>query len=423
MSSVSLMRLIIDKKWLNDEVPNAIGALLNFYCNYDTVTKLPIVTLPHVIFGHSWDEAQWINPNHDISRTDLHGKFPKYADDINLDLDFIALKKWYEKGNHTTLSKILNYCDSTNKPIQRYCAPVNVSNEHWVLVDAIIESKKNPNGMVTIIDHLSDGVAKKSPSFDDAETNSTVGSLKRLLEEGEQTEAKKEKILIEDKVVSSTSSISIEDKQTQKKEEKLLSEGTDSSTKLTSTSSTKKKVSRARNLPTAANMKKDTADTGTDSESTSSEDDSDIEVTEVIEAKKTDVTLKDTKQFKQNRGLPCSMWFAKFFGLYLKEKQSARWTDNSIAMHDMNTTEFYKEKKIPQLSGISTLNHSSRTNYPDLPQQNDQNSCGLWVILDMIAIAKEESYEKREWSCNELYQLRLAIFDLMIKVSSDICIP
>ena len=64
------------------------------------------------------------------------------------------VKKWYQYYSHLKLDHGLRYFDNKGLKIQDYCAPINLNNNHWVIIDVTSPTEELSNGRVMITDHM-----------------------------------------------------------------------------------------------------------------------------------------------------------------------------------------------------------------------------------------------------------------------------
>ena len=110
-----------------------------------------------------------------------------------------------------------------------------------------------------------------------------------------------------------------------------------------------------------------------------------------------------------------SMWFALLFGLYCQEEKAKSWEDFPCDLKDMNTN-MYNQSIMEDSNGFC-LNHENNVRYHGISVQKDGYNCGLYVILDLIAIMNGKDYERRDWNKKDFEYLRLSIFELFMNVS------
>ena len=49
----------------------------------------------------------------------------------------VELKRWYATNNQTKLDRQLSSYDENDCAVGHYCAPVNIGNLHWVVLDVV----------------------------------------------------------------------------------------------------------------------------------------------------------------------------------------------------------------------------------------------------------------------------------------------
>ena len=65
----------------------------------------------------------------------------------------MEIKRWYATNNQTKLDRQLSYYDVNDCALGHYCAPVNLGNYHWVVLDVVLPNHDFNNGYVGITDH------------------------------------------------------------------------------------------------------------------------------------------------------------------------------------------------------------------------------------------------------------------------------
>ena len=116
------------------------------------------------------------------------------------------------------------------------------------------------------------------------------------------------------------------------------------------------------------------------------------------------------------------MWWAKYFGIYNKEKCGVNMMDNSFfSSNDLNHDSFTLEKNDKSLV-CSSLDHS-KNNDPNLGKQHDRSNCGIWVLLEMfnriddgykIALG-DRSFDQLETFRKYLFTLLIRLYQIMVE--------
>jgi hypothetical protein len=335
--------------------------LLNFYnCfNYDADSVCE--TVPSVLIGASGDDKLWVNPNEsELNYNLLQGPFPKeQLDDMKKKQLYHQMKAWYEQTASLRLKVIFKFCKNNDWKLSRYATIVNKNNQHWVAMDVILPNKKYPNGQVRELDHLYYKYVEDS--------------------NGKIDNAKSGKIFCAD---------------------------------------LKKKPPPKKNLRSSNKLDSITLDlTGPDIDSKPAAEDLPTQDKEDAETHgNSETETEDSNSFTPPDDIPSpSMWFALLFGLYYQEEKGKRWENFPCDLKDMNTIK-YKQSIMVDSNGFC-LNHENNVRYHGMSIQKDGCNCGLYVILDLLAIMNGKDYERRDWTKKDFQNLRLSLFELFMNVS------
>ena len=79
------------------------------------------------------------------------------CDDVNYSTSFRQeVNTWYSQNGNTLLDKIIAYHDDRRQMMQQFCAPVNLIDYHWIVIDVIMPCSKYSNGKVFLTNHAAD---------------------------------------------------------------------------------------------------------------------------------------------------------------------------------------------------------------------------------------------------------------------------
>lgn len=355
-----------ETEWMNDEIMNGMSNLLNFYNCFNYKTNSACETVPSVLIGASGDDKFWIDPNQaGLDYSLLRGPFPKeqLLDEMEKKELYHQMKSWYEQIASVRLKLIFKFCRALGSKVVRYATIVNKNRDHWVAMDVVLPNDKYPNGRVRELDHLY--------------YNSVQGA------NGKIEEATRRNMVVPDS-----------NKKSPSKKKLRSSKRLDPTTvDLTVTDLDSKPA--AVDLPT---QEKEDAQSHANSETETDDSESSSSPDDIPSA---------------------SMWFALLFGLYYQEEKDKRWEHFPCDLTDMNTNQ-YKQSTMEDSNGFC-LNHENRVRYHGMSVQKDAWNCGLYVILDLIAIMDGKDYERRDWTRKDFQHLRLSLFELFMTVSILIC--
>jgi len=109
------------------------------------------------------------------------------------------------------------------------------------------------------------------------------------------------------------------------------------------------------------------------------------------------------------------MWWAKYFGIYYKEKCGVVLNTQYFSSDDMNCTSF-SIKDHPEKLYCSTLDHKANED-PNRGKQDDSSNCGTWVLMEMFN-RTNKGYQSAIGTRTgvELQQFRVKVFQLMISL-------
>ena len=149
--------------------------LLNFHAEYEPASKIAGAKVRLVCFGDTSTDNHKLNPRNVPSYNCIHGEVPnicelKHYDDRYRTLFKKDVYKWYLKNGNTMLDKIVAYYDSNPGMMQQFCAPVNLIDNHWMIIHVVLPCPKYSNGKV----FLTNSAALKDVLFSDQYPKSNV---------------------------------------------------------------------------------------------------------------------------------------------------------------------------------------------------------------------------------------------------------
>jgi len=151
--------MLLSNGWLNDTMFTQISDLMNFYEEFDTQTGICGTVIPNILFGDGYAEQIDLNPNHIKVKSDfslINGDVPANMKGIfDGESKFqLEMKRWYGTNRQHKLDRHLSAFEANDCVLDHYCAPVNIGNYHWVVLDVIMPHKDLENGSVMITDHM-----------------------------------------------------------------------------------------------------------------------------------------------------------------------------------------------------------------------------------------------------------------------------
>jgi len=156
----SLRRLIMTKDdgWLNDVLINQVVHLLNFHAEYEPKNKIAGAKVRLVCFGDTSTDHHKLNPRNVMCYNYIRGDVPKVCQMKCNEARYSTFFKqevntWYSKLGNTMLDKILAYYDANQQIIQEFCAPVNLKQNHWILMHVLMPCTRYSNGKVFLTNH------------------------------------------------------------------------------------------------------------------------------------------------------------------------------------------------------------------------------------------------------------------------------
>ena len=95
------------------------------------------------MFGDGYAEQVHFNPNPIRVNSDyglINGDVPANMNGVDDgESKFrLELKRWYGTNRKTKLDRHLSAFDANDCVLDHYCAPVNIGNYHWVVLDVIM---------------------------------------------------------------------------------------------------------------------------------------------------------------------------------------------------------------------------------------------------------------------------------------------
>ena len=115
------------------------------------------------------------------------------------------------------------------------------------------------------------------------------------------------------------------------------------------------------------------------------------------------------------------MWWAKYFGIYYKEKCGVALNNLCFSFTDMNCTSFTLKDQ-PKKLICSTLDHMANED-PNRGKQKDSRNCGTWVLMEMFnrtdkgykcAIGTRTKLDLQQFRV-KVFQLMISLYELMVE--------
>ena len=131
--------------------------LLNFCGEFNKYVSQAVDTVPELIFGDVYAEIGDFNPNI-LGNRDyglINGNVPLNMVNVSEGESKFTkeLKQFYGTNDQRRLDHQLSYFDSQDSSLHHYCAPINIGNFHWVVLDVTMPNKTYDDGRVMINNH------------------------------------------------------------------------------------------------------------------------------------------------------------------------------------------------------------------------------------------------------------------------------